>query len=224
MREEYRIPRRSLAQRFVDREALHVGRWRRIPILLVPAAPYDPFARLRFLRRIGDLGHDHVPGSGIAAIQVNLGLTNPAEVPVPLNESRDGELPAQVNDFGGCSLIFLNFLVGAQRDNRAAGDGDGLGFRLRRFDGDDLAVTQDQVGRLLCPSKNPRKINQQSVPSECGFHSRRALKWPQPQVSEAHVRNRRVLESAVILQHQRLRTAAALGVVDRHVILHQHAI
>ncbi len=38
------------------------------------------------------------------------------------------------------------------------------------------------------------------------------------------MRNRRTFESAVILQHERLKTAAALGVIDRHVVLHQHVI
>src|SRR5579859_4868482 len=136
----------------------------------MPAAADNPLSRLGFLGRIGDLGHDHVPGGGVAAIQTELGLADATKVPVTLDKSWDGELPAQVNHLGRSALIFLNLLVTAECDNRAAGNRNGLRLRFGRFNGDDLAVAQNKIGRFLSPNRTGEAKTGNNYCSACVSH------------------------------------------------------
>ena len=82
---------------------------------------------------------------------------------VALDQPGDGELPAQVDDFGGGTHVGLDGLVGADGDDAIAADGDRLRFRHRGVDGDDLAVAQDQRGRSgwILPGHHHGRKNQE---------------------------------------------------------------
>ena len=66
---------------------------------------------------------------------------------VALDQPRDGQLPAQVDDLRGGTHERLDGLVGADGDDAIAADSDCLRFGHRGVNGDDLAVAQHERGR-----------------------------------------------------------------------------
>ena len=143
-----RIMRRNLAQLIVDRETLHVGRWWRIPLGLMPAPPQDPGSGLGFARRRGNHGDNLVPVLGIPQIQNHFGRAEAHEMPVAFDESRNGETPAQVDHFGGPSNVRLHLLIRADGHDLAAPRRQRLRLGTVRFHGDKFGVAQHQVSRL----------------------------------------------------------------------------
>ncbi len=87
----HRIVWRNFAERVVQRESLHVGRGRRIPFGLMPAASDNPGSGLGFARGCGDHGNNLVPILHVAQIQRHLRSAQTGEMPVPFDESWDGQ-------------------------------------------------------------------------------------------------------------------------------------
>src|ERR1700726_1803044 len=107
----HRIMRRDLAQLIVDREALHVGRWWRVPLGLMPASPEDPGSRLGFARRRRNHSDNLVPVLGIPQVQYHLGRSEAHEVPMAFDESWNGETATQIDYLGRPTNVRLHLLI-----------------------------------------------------------------------------------------------------------------
>ena len=130
----------------MHRKSLDVGRRPRVPLLLVPAATVDPLAGLGGLDPFGDHRHDPVPGLRVHQLQAQLRRPDAGEVPVTLDETRDHELPLDVDHLGLRTDEFLDLRAAANGDDPAASNRDRLGVRCSLLDGHDLAVRQDEIG------------------------------------------------------------------------------
>ena len=89
VRERHRIVRRSGRERVVHREPFDGGGGRRAPLLLVPAAPEDPLARLRLGGSFGDLRDDRLPGRIVGQAEDLRRLTDRGEVARGFRSARE---------------------------------------------------------------------------------------------------------------------------------------
>jgi hypothetical protein len=64
---------------------------------------------------------------------------------VALDESRDGQLPCEIDDAGGRPDVRFDLVGTTDRGDAIARDGDGLSFRHRVLDRHDTAVGQDEI-------------------------------------------------------------------------------
>ena len=67
-------------------------------------------------------------------------------MPVTLDETRDDELPLDVDHLRLRTDEFLDLRAAANGDDPAASNRDRLSVRCSLLDGDDLAVRQDEIG------------------------------------------------------------------------------
>ena len=144
MLQQHGVVRGRLAERVVIRKALDVRRRGRRPLLLVPAAPEDPVARPRGLRRVGDLGHDLREARGVHQVDHHLRLTEPEEVPVPFDEPWNRGLSREIDHLSRRPNQRRNLRVGADGGDAVAAHRQGLGPGLAFVHGDDVAATQYQ--------------------------------------------------------------------------------
>ena len=89
VRQHHRVVRRHLAQRIVERKALDVRLRHAAPLLLVPAAPENPLAGLRLLRRGRDHRDDLVPVLDVHQVERHLRLAEAHEVAVAFDQAGD---------------------------------------------------------------------------------------------------------------------------------------
>ena len=120
VREPYRVVRRRAAERFVQREAFDVRRRHVRPFFLMPAAPEDPFARLRALRRVADHAHDVVPVGGGGELQVPRRFADAGEVDVRVDETGRRQRAFEIDHPRVRTDVRLNLLVRSDRDDRVA--------------------------------------------------------------------------------------------------------
>ncbi len=146
--EDHRVVGRHLAERVVDGEALDVGLRHRGPLLLVPAASANPFARLGRGGGVGDELHDLVPTRDVHQVDDHARLAQAHEVAMPLDEAGHGGETAQVHDLGGGADVGLHVGGGAQRHDTVAANGQGLDLGRGRIHGHDLAAAQHHRCRL----------------------------------------------------------------------------
>ncbi len=148
VREEHRVVRRRLAQQLVGRETLHRAGRHAVPLLLVPPASENPLTGLRLLRRVRHHRDDLVPVARLHQLEVELGRPDAHEVRVALGERRHREPALEVDDFRLLADVGLDLGHRADRLHLAVAHRDGCGRRLRRVDGRDMTVRQDEIGRL----------------------------------------------------------------------------
>jgi hypothetical protein len=147
--EHDRVRGRDLAQGVMERQALDVGHGRPVPLVLVPAPAADPFPGLGRPGRLGDEGHDLVPRAGLGQVEDGQGLAEAGEVAVALDEARDGERTAEVDDLRRVADVGRVALgLGAERGDAVAPDREPGRGGDPVVDGDDLPVDEDEVGRL----------------------------------------------------------------------------
>ena len=127
MRQPHRVVGRHAAQRLVQRKAFDVRRRRRRPFLLVPAAAEDPFARPRLLRRVADHPHDVVPVlAPWPSFRLRAASPTPVKCDVRVDEPGHRERALEIDDPRRRADVPLDLLVGSERDDRVADDGDRL--------------------------------------------------------------------------------------------------
>ncbi len=141
--EQHRVIRRHGIERGVQRKALDVWIGRVVPLLLVPTASENPFARLGLLGGARHLRHDLVPGARFAKIEAEAVFANAGEVAVSFDESRDRELAVEIDNLRVGADPFGSVGVTAECGDAVAARGQGLDDGLRRIHRDDLSVTQD---------------------------------------------------------------------------------
>jgi hypothetical protein len=122
----------------------------------VPPVADDPFARPRGARGLGDARHDLVPRARRGEIELLLHLAEPREVPVSLDEAGNRQPPSEVDHARRRRDEPAHLCRGAHREDAIARDRHRLGFRVRRVDGDDVAVDQGERGALRLGSVGNR--------------------------------------------------------------------
>ena len=119
VRQPHRVVRRDAAEGFVQRKAFDVGRRRRRPLLLMPAAAQDPLARPRAFRGIANHADDVVPVlGGPAASGFSRGFANAGEMRVRVDEAGYGERALQIDDARRRADQSLDLRVRSDRDDR----------------------------------------------------------------------------------------------------------
>jgi len=144
--EQHGVVGRDGAQRVVQRHAIDIGLGRLAPLLLVPAAPQDPLARLGRFRRLGHHRHDVVPRLGLREVEAQLRHSKTHEVTVPLDEPGDQQAPVEFDDL--CRLADQRgyLFVASDRDDLVAAHRDGRGDASGVVDCRDLAAAQHEIG------------------------------------------------------------------------------
>src|ERR1700730_6616172 len=99
----------------MNRKALYVRSGRRVPLGLMPAASENPGARRRLLRGIGHHGDDLIPIARGAQVEIHLGLAHAHEMTMTLDETRYGQLTAEINHFCVWTGDRLHVGIGAVR-------------------------------------------------------------------------------------------------------------
>ena len=144
--EEHRVLRGDLGEAEVVRQPFHRAGRDFVPLLLVPAAAFDPRAGRGFGHGFGDEIHDAVPVLRFAQLQDHLRVADAHEVAVALDEPGDGQPAVEFDHFGVRADIPLDVAGGADGGDPVAADGQRFAFRNRVVHGDDPAAEEHQVG------------------------------------------------------------------------------
>jgi hypothetical protein len=118
----------------------------------MPAAADDPFAGLCLGHGGLDQGEDLIPVLDLHQLESQLGLADAREVDMGINESRNRQLPLQIDHLGRITDISLDVFRIPHGHDDPSPHGQGLRLRQRVMHGHDLAVGQDQVRSLLLGS------------------------------------------------------------------------
>ena len=146
MNEHDGMVRRCLAERVVNGQPLDEHALLFLPLVLVPAAPDDPFADRRVGRRFRHHRHDLGEALRVAEVQDQQRVAEAGVVPVALDEARDHRLPLQVDDFGLFAAIRRHRLGCAPVEDAITLDRDGFRARESLVHGNDIGVDEQQVG------------------------------------------------------------------------------
>src|SRR5438046_2879782 len=130
----------------MQRDALDVGLWRAVPLLLVPAESLDQRALWRGLDGARDAGDDVVPVPGVREVELRLGFAEGEEVAMSFDESGHDHASARIDAFRLHAGELQDLGVRTDGEDPVAAYGYGLGARMERVDGVDVAVGDDQVG------------------------------------------------------------------------------
>ena len=93
-----RVDGRHRTERVVERQPLDTGRWRRVPLVLMPAATADELAGAGASGRILDQRYDVRPARGAPQIELQRRVADSQEVAVPLDEPRNREAAVEIDD------------------------------------------------------------------------------------------------------------------------------
>ena len=148
MRQQHRIIRRNGVQRGMQGEAFHVRIGRAVPLGLMPSAPQNPLARLGLFSGASHLRDDLIPGAGLAQIESKPVFADAGEVPMAFDKAGDGELPVQIDYRSPRTNPFVCIGIAAQRRDPIAARRQRLHGRPRRVHRDNLAIAEDEIGRL----------------------------------------------------------------------------
>ena len=143
-----RVDGRHRTKRVVERQPLDTGRWRRVPLVLMPAATADELAGAGASGRILDQRYDVRPARGAPQIELQRRVADSQEVAVPLDEPRNREAAVEIDDLCLVADVAVELGRAADRHNAVAANRQRVHLWDQIVHGDDGPIPQHQVGVL----------------------------------------------------------------------------